>query len=178
MKRAFDFLCAGVGLPVALPVILLLTVLIRLESAGPGLFRQSRVGRDGTPFVCLKLRTMRTDAPNVATHLAGTAHVTRLGRFLRRSKLDELPQLWNVLVGEMSLVGPRPCLPGQSELIAERARRGVLRLRPGITGLAQVRGVDMTDPARLAELDADYARRMSMTLDLRIILATLGGGRV
>jgi O-antigen biosynthesis protein WbqP len=178
VKRGFDVVCAALGLLAALPVILLLAVLVRLDSPGPGVFRQVRVGREGRPFVCLKLRTMRIDAPNVATHLAGGVHVTRLGRLLRRSKLDELPQLWNVLVGEMSLVGPRPCLPSQAELIDERRRRGVLRLRPGITGLAQVRGIDMSDAVRLAVTDADYAGRMSMRLDLAILLATVTGRAV
>ena len=178
VKRAFDLVCAVIGLPVVLPVVLLLVVLIRLESAGPGIFRQVRVGRGGRTFVCLKLRTMQIDAPNVATHLAGRAHVTRVGALLRRTKLDELPQLWNVLTGEMSLVGPRPCLPNQHELVREREKRGVLALRPGITGLAQVRGIDMSDPARLAAEDPEYAARMSPALDLRILVATLTGRRV
>lgn len=118
-------------------------------------------------------------AANVPTHQAAAAHVTALGKFLRQSKLDELPQLWNVLWGEMSLVGPRPCLPTQAELIDERRQRGVLNIRPGITGLAQVRGIDMSDPVVLAEIDAEYLRIHSFAVDLKILFRTffVGSGR-
>lgn len=109
---------------------------------------------------------------NVPTHQAAAAHVTALGKLLRQSKLDELPQLWNVLQGEMSLVGPRPCLPTQVELIDQRRRRGVLNIRPGITGLAQVRGIDMSDPVLLAEIDAEYLRIRSFAVDLKILFRT------
>jgi O-antigen biosynthesis protein WbqP len=183
MKRFFDLVASAAGLAVLWPVILLLAWMIRRGSEGPGIFSHQRVGRDGVPFACHKLRTMRQGAPNVPTHFASAAEITRLGCFLRRTKLDELPQLWNVLRGEMSLVGPRPCLPSQTVLIEERRRRGVLALRPGITGLAQVEGIDMSDPVRLADRDADYMRRRSFWLDLRLIYATVfrragGGDRV
>lgn len=110
------------------------------------------------------------------THEVSAASVTSVGKFLRSSKLDELPQLWNVLRGEMSLVGPRPCLPVQEELIEERRKRGVLEVLPGITGLAQVEGIDMSDPQKLASRDADYTNSRSFGLDLKIIARTLFGG--
>jgi O-antigen biosynthesis protein WbqP len=114
---------------------------------------------------------------SVPTHEVSAVRVTPVGRFLRRTKLDELPQLWNVLKGEMSLVGPRPCMPTQATLVEARRRRGVAALRPGITGLAQVRGIDMADPEALAAIDAEYLAAASLALDLRILLGTfLGAG--
>ena len=141
------------------------------------LFLQERVGRWKRPFVLVKFRTMRPDTASVATHLVDASATTPLGRFLRRTKLDELPQLWNVLKGKMSLVGPRPCLFNQELLISERAARMVLDARPGITGLAQIQGVDMSMPKLLAEMDA----RMLATYNLRnyfryILLTLLGNG--
>lgn len=172
LKRLFDIVVSGAALVFALPVIGLLVLAVRRETPGPGLFRQTRIGRNGEPFVCLKLRTMAADAPQLPTHEVASRHVTPLGRRLRRWKLDELPQLWNVLKGEMSFVGPRPCLPSQTALIAERQRLGVFAARPGITGLAQVEGVDMSDPVRLSAIDAQYARRANMALDLGLIFRT------
>jgi lipopolysaccharide/colanic/teichoic acid biosynthesis glycosyltransferase len=126
----------------------------------------------------VKFRTMRPDTQSVATHLADATAVTPLGRFLRRTKLDELPQLWNVLKGEMSLVGPRPCLFNQEELIDERAKRGVFGARPGITGLAQVQGIDMSTPCLLAKTDAEMLASLSVASYFRCILATVtGSGR-
>lgn len=176
MIRALDIVLSASGLILLSPLILLALLLAWLDTGSP-LFRQRRVGRNRRSFVLLKFRTMRPDAPSVASHLADAAAITTLGRFLRRSKIDELPQLWNVLQGEMSLVGPRPCLFDQQELIEERARRGVYNARPGITGLAQVRGIDMSTPALLAETDA----AMLKTLNLRsylchIVLTILGRG--
>lgn len=171
-KRALDAGAAALGLLVAAPVLFLLAIAVRVTSRGPAFFRQQRVGRDERPFVCLKLRTMHVGTPSVPTHEAPAGSMTALGALLRRSKLDELPQLWNVLKGEMSLVGPRPCLPGQSELIAERRRLGVFALRPGVTGLAQVSGVDMSDPPRCAELDARYMADMGWRNDVSILVRT------
>ncbi|MFP4245441.1 MAG: sugar transferase, partial [Ectothiorhodospira sp.] len=115
------------------------------------------------------------DTASVATHLASASAITPFGRFLRRTKLDELPQLWNVLKGEMSLVGPRPCLPNQEELIAERERRGVFNVRPGITGLAQVNGIDMSDPARLAEVDEQMVKHQTLRDYFRYLFLTATG---
>jgi O-antigen biosynthesis protein WbqP len=172
MKRAFDLLFSAAGLFVAAPVIGLLVLAIRLGSPGAAIFRQTRVGRNGKLFVCLKLRTMFRDAPELPTHMSSASRVTPLGQRIRRWKLDELPQLWNVLVGEMSLVGPRPCLPSQTELVEERRKRGVLSLRPGITGLAQIRGVDMSDPVALATLDATYLAKTGLRQDFTILVGT------
>lgn len=177
MKRALDIMLSVPLMLVAAPLILCLAVYIRLDTPGPAFFSQQRVGRHGKSFACHKLRTMHLGTPSLPTHeVRGTA-VTPAGRLLRATKLDELPQLWNVILGEMSLVGPRPCLPGQSALIAHRQRLGVLSLRPGITGLAQVRGIDMSDPERCAQTDAEYLRSRSLYLDLVILARTLAGSR-
>lgn len=178
MKRAFDLTLASFGLPVAVPVILVCMVAIRLTSPGPVILRQVRIGRHEQPFICFKLRTMHAGTRLAPSHETPATAVTPLGAWLRRLKLDELPQLWNIIRGEMSFVGPRPCLPSQSELIAARRERGLYALRPGITGVAQVAGIDMSDPERLAAADAEYLEGGSILLDLRLILSTLtGAGR-
>lgn len=174
-KRIFDVVLAGLGLLAAAPVIAGCLLAIRATSPGPALFRQTRVGWRDTPFTCLKLRTMYAGAAQTATHEAKAVAVTPLGRHLRRWKIDELPQLWNVLMGEMSLVGPRPCLPSQTALVEARRALGVYELRPGITGVAQVAGVDMSDPERLAALDATYLREMSLGTDVALVLSSLIG---
>lgn len=172
-KRAMDLAVALPLLLAALPLLLPLALAIRLDSPGPALFSQPRVGRGERPFLCRKLRSMRQGTPSVATHDAPASAVTRLGAFLRRAKLDELPQLWNVAKGEMSLVGPRPCLARQTDLVSLRRDAGVYALRPGITGLAQVRGIDMSTPAACAASDAEYAATASLGLDLRLLLGTV-----
>lgn len=174
--RLVELAIAALGLAVASPVILACAVAVRATSPGPAFFVQERVGRHGRPFGCVKMRSMWRDTRSVPTHEAAASAVTPVGRILRRAKLDELPQLWNVARGEMSFVGPRPCLPSQTALIEARRGRGVDALRPGITGLAQVRGIDMSDPERLALVDAEYLTRRSLGLDLRILLATLVPG--
>jgi O-antigen biosynthesis protein WbqP len=175
VKRAFDLVAASLGLVVASPVYLGCLLAVRLSSPGPAVFRQTRVGRGERHFTCYKLRTMYVDTGDRPSHEVGSSSVTPVGKWLRRLKLDEVPQLWNVVKGEMSLVGPRPCLPKQVELVEARRRRGVYAIRPGITGLAQVQGVDMSDPERLATLDAEYLRTMSFGGDLKLILATVTG---
>ena len=177
MLRAFDFLFSIVGLVLGFPLLLLIFLLGMFDTGSP-LLRQERVGRNQEPFVLIKFRTMKMGTPAVASHLACAYSITRLGRMLRRSKLDELPQLWNVLRGEMSLVGPRPCLSSQSDLIHERQIRGIFAVRPGITGLAQIKKIDMSTPQLLAETDA----HMIFTFSLRnyflyIIKTVLGRGR-
>ena len=177
MLRFLDIVFAVVGLIVAMPLMALL-YLVGLIDTGAPLFRQKRVGRFQKPFTLVKFRTMRPDTQSVATHLANPAAVTPLGAFLRRTKLDELPQLWNVLKGEMSLVGPRPCLFNQSELIEERAARGVFAARPGITGLAQVNGIDMSTPTLLAETDARMLQGLGLSAYFTYIIKTVtGAGR-
>jgi O-antigen biosynthesis protein WbqP len=175
LKRAFDICLAVPGLIVSSVPLLILIIVIRLDSPGPGVFRQVRVGRNGTPFTCYKLRTMTEGTADRPSHEMGTSAITRLGHFLRRTKLDELPQLWNIVLGQMSFVGPRPCLPSQIELVELRRANGVLSLRPGITGVAQVQGIDMSDPARLAALDAEYISHVSLRTDLDLVWKTVSG---
>ena len=176
MTRLFDIFFALLGLLFLSPLLLLLWALAWLNNRSP-LFQQQRVGRNQLPFVLVKFRTMRPDTASVATHLADASAITPFGRFLRRTKLDELPQLWNVLWGEMSLVGPRPCLLNQQELIAQRAALGVFRARPGITGLAQIQGIDMSTPELLAKTDAEMlASFTSLDYFRYIFLTVLGRG--
>jgi lipopolysaccharide/colanic/teichoic acid biosynthesis glycosyltransferase len=172
--RLFDIVLAACGLLVGLPILLLIGLLGLLDTGSP-LFFQTRVGRHQQAFRLIKFRTMKPDTASVATHLADPKAVTALGHFLRRSKLDELPQLWNVLMGHMSLVGPRPCLFNQAELIAERSRHRVFDHRPGITGLAQVQGIDMSTPELLAQTDAQMLHRLSVATYFKYLLLTLSG---
>lgn len=174
-KRLFDVALALVAaLPAAL-LCLVCVLAIRLEDAAPAVFRQVRVGRDRRPFTLYKLRTMSTGTGDRASHEVSEVQITRVGRILRRTKLDELPQLINVIRGDMSFVGPRPCLPSQEALVGERDRRGVYAVRPGITGPAQLAGIDMSTPLELAKADAGYAARVGLIDDLRYIYLTAMG---
>lgn len=172
--RLLDVVFAITGLVLGLPVLVALTI-IGLFDTGSPIFRQERVGRYKKPFTLVKFRTMKTDTASVASHLASASAITPFGGFLRKTKLDELPQLWNVLKGEMSLVGPRPCLFNQQELIAEREQRGVLNFRPGITGLAQVNEIDMSTPVLLAETDQKMLSRLSIKDYFKYIFMTVAG---
>jgi|TARA_B100000519_G_scaffold126487_1_gene109153 lipopolysaccharide/colanic/teichoic acid biosynthesis glycosyltransferase len=172
--RAFDVCFALLGLVIGLPLLLLLVV-VGLFDTGSPVFMQERVGRHKKPFTLVKFRTMSKETLSVASHLASPAAITPFGRFLRRTKLDELPQLWNVLKGEMSLVGPRPCLFNQEELIMEREKRGVLAARPGITGLAQVNDIDMSTPTLLAETDQKMLQNLTVSAYFKYILMTVSG---
>lgn len=174
MLRLLDFLFSIIGLFFSTPLLLIIYLLGLFDTGSP-LFYQERVGRNKEPFILVKFRTMRPDTASVASHLADASAVTHLGVFLRRTKLDELPQLWNVLKGEMSLVGPRPCLFNQIELITERQRLGVFEARPGITGLAQVDNIDMSTPRLLAETDAQMLSGLTVVLYFKYIFMTLGG---
>jgi len=174
MIRLFDVFFAVLGLFLGFPLILVI-FLIGFFDTGSPLFRQVRVGRNKNPFTLFKFRTMKVDTVSVASHLACSSSITPFGHFLRRSKLDELPQLWNVLWGDMSLVGPRPCLFNQQELINEREQRGVLLVRPGITGLAQVNEIDMSTPVLLAETDAKMLQTLDVAHYFKYILMTVGG---
>jgi O-antigen biosynthesis protein WbqP len=174
--RIVDFSLALFGLILTSPLLALVALVGVCETGSP-FFRQERVGRYQRPFMLVKLRTMQPETRSVATHLVDASAVTHFGHFLRRTKLDELPQLWNVLKGEMSLVGPRPCLFSQEELIAERAARGVFEARPGITGLAQVNGIDMSTPILLAETDKEMLENLTLMGYFRLIALTgLGKG--
>jgi lipopolysaccharide/colanic/teichoic acid biosynthesis glycosyltransferase len=172
--RLLDFIFALLGLIFGLPVLLVLVV-IGLVDTGSPIFRQQRVGRNQKPFTLVKFRTMNKDTASVASHLASANAITPFGHFLRRTKLDELPQLWNVLKGEMSLVGPRPCLFNQEELIQEREQRGVLAARPGVTGLAQVNDIDMSTPKLLAETDAKMLANLTVSAYFKYIFMTVSG---
>ena len=174
MIRLLDFLFSLFGLVVGFPILILLFV-IGLFDTGSPLFRQTRVGRNEKPFTLVKFRTMKKDTASVASHLASASSITRFGHFLRKTKLDELPQLWNGVKGEMSLVGPRPCLFNQEELIAERKKRGVLNYRPGITGLAQVKEIDMSTPELLAKTDAKMLESLTISDYFKYILMTVTG---
>ena len=174
MMRLLDIFFAVIGLLVLFPLLILIFILGWLDTRSP-LFRQERVGRYQQPFILVKFRTMRTDTVSVASHLVDASAVTLLGGVLRRSKLDELPQLWNVLKGEMSLVGPRPCLFSQKELIQERSNRGIYAVRPGITGLAQVQGIDMSSPKLLAATDASMLQTLNLKNYFRYLFLTVTG---
>lgn len=175
MLRVFDLALSAVGLVLASPLILVAAIAIRMNSPGQAIFAQRRVGRHRRVFTCYKLRTMTSDTPEGGSHQIGSGRITKVGRFLRRTKLDELPQLWNVVRGEMSVVGPRPCLPGMVELIEERERLGVYLVRPGITGPAQIAGLDMSQPRALALADASWLSAATPANYLRLLALTVAG---
>jgi O-antigen biosynthesis protein WbqP len=174
VKRAVDIVGSLAGLVLLSPVLLAIGLAVRLESPGPALHWSRRIGRGNAIFAMPKFRTMRTGAPDVATHLLDDPDrwITPLGRFLRRTSLDEIPQLWSVLKGEMSLVGPRPALFNQDDLVALRTAAGVDALRPGLTGWAQINGRDELPIPDKVKLDAEYLRRRSLAFDFRILAGT------
>ena len=175
MKRLFDLLISALGLLVLALPLLTLAWLVRRKLGSPVLFAQVRPGLHGKPFRMVKFRTMTNVCDASGALLPDAQRLASFGRFLRASSLDELPELWNVLRGEMSLVGPRPCLFNQEELIAERAMRGVFAARPGITGLAQVQAIDMSTPRLLAETDAQMLKTLTLAHYFRYILLTVSG---
>jgi lipopolysaccharide/colanic/teichoic acid biosynthesis glycosyltransferase len=172
--RTLDVVFSLLGLVFGFPVLLVLFVMGLCDTGSP-VFRQERVGRYKKPFTLVKFRTMSVDTASVASHLANCSSITQFGHFLRRTKLDELPQLWNVLKGEMSLVGPRPCLFNQEELIQQRDQRGVLTARPGVTGLAQVNDIDMSTPELLAKTDANMLANLTVSAYFKYIFMTVSG---
>lgn len=177
-KRLIDVLFSVAVITLAGWILAIVWVLVRLGSSGPGIFAQERVGQNGKTFTCYKFRTMKTGTKQAGTHEMTADAITGIGAFLRKTKIDELPQVWNILRGELSLVGPRPGLPVQTKLTEERQAHGVFSVLPGITGLAQINGVDMSDPERLARMDAQYIAQRGLLLDLKIVLATfLGRGQ-
>ncbi|BFJ84171.1 sugar transferase [Ruthenibacterium sp. TH_2024_36131] len=176
IKRALDFILSLCGIVVLSPVLAVIALWVKLDSPGPVFFRQKRVGKDKTFFSILKFRTMYADTPkDVPTHLLKNpdAMITRSGRFLRRTSLDELPQMFNILRGQMSVVGPRPALWNQDDLIAERDKYGANALVPGLTGYAQVNGRDELPIPVKAELDGYYANHLSFVLDVKIFFKTI-----
>lgn len=174
MIRLLDFLAAFFGLLFLWPILLIVTI-IGLFDTGSPIFVQERVGRNKKPFKLVKFRTMAVDTQSVASHLASTSSITKFGAFLRKTKIDELPQLINVLKGEMSLVGPRPNLFNQEELIKERDVLGVYDVLPGITGLAQVQNIDMSTPALLARTDREMMDTLTIKNYFKYIIMTATG---
>ena len=174
MKRIFDLFFAGVFLLLLSPFLLITAFLIKLSSEGPILFVSQRCGKDGKLFKFLKFRTMNVGAPLLASHaIDALQYLTRIGKFLRKTSLDELPQLWNVVRGDMSLVGPRPVIPAETDLIKQRHQLGVDKTLPGITGWAQINGRDHLSAKAKAELDYEYLQRQSFWFDLKIIMITI-----
>jgi O-antigen biosynthesis protein WbqP len=174
MIRVIDILLAFLGLIFAFPIFIIIYI-IGLFDTGFPVFKQERVGRNKKPFILIKFRTMSVETKSVASHLASSASITKLGHFLRRTKIDELPQLWNVLTGDMSLVGPRPGLFNQKELTAVRDELGIYSVRPGITGEGQVNDIDMSTPVLLAEIDAKMISELNLKNYFKFILQTVKG---
>jgi len=176
VKRPMDAVLSVMALIMLAPVFLILAVWIKLDSKGPVLFKQDRVGMNKEIFSILKFRTMRTDAPHdMPTHLLKDpeAYITKSGAFLRKTSLDELPQIWNILVGQMSIIGPRPALWNQYDLIAERDQYGVNELRPGLSGWAQINGRDVLEISDKARLDGEYARNVTFLFDCKCFFGTI-----
>lgn len=174
MTRLFDIVFSFIGLIILSPIIVILLIVVFFDTGRP-LLRQTRVGKDLKSFCLIKFRSMYLNTPTVATHLASSSSITPFGSFLRKSKLDELPQLWNVMVGDMSFVGPRPNLFNQEELIYERNMRGVYSVRPGITGLAQINKIDMSTPQLLAETDAKMIHELNTFGYFKYVFLTVFG---
>jgi O-antigen biosynthesis protein WbqP len=172
--RLFDIIFSVIGLIIFSPLLFILFLAGLIDTFSP-LFRQERMGRNNKTFILYKFRSMQVNAPSVASHLASVSSLTNWGILLRKSKLDELPQLWNVLLGDMSLVGPRPNLLNQIELIQERGTRGVYSVRPGITGLAQINKIDMSTPKLLAETDAKMIQGLNTFGYFKYIFLTVFG---
>lgn len=174
MIRTLDLIFSLLSLILASPFLLILFIISLFDTGSP-LFKQERVGLNKKPFILIKFRTMKVDTASVATHLANPSSITPFGRLLRKTKLDELPQLWNVLTGDMSLVGPRPGLFNQKELTQARSAKNVYSIRPGITGLAQVNKIDMSTPELLAKTDKEMIDNLTLRLYFKYILMTIIG---
>ncbi|MGI0116909.1 sugar transferase [Zooshikella sp. RANM57] len=172
--RLFDILFAIIGLSFLSPVFIVIVILGIIDTGKP-IFYQQRVGQHRKPFTLIKFRTMKPNTASVGTHLVDSNAITPLGSFLRKTKLDELPQLINVLLGTMSLVGARPCLPNQSDLIKVRTKHGVYNHKPGITGLAQINNIDMSTPKKLAKIDATMHKNLNICYYFSLILKTIIG---
>jgi O-antigen biosynthesis protein WbqP len=174
-KRFYDTLGALIALIIFSPLFIIIVILIKLESKGPILFKQKRIGRHKKHFNILKFRTMRIDTPkDIPTHMLENPEkwITKMGKILRKTSLDEIPQIINILKGDMSIIGPRPALWNQFDLIGERDKYGVHNLYPGITGYAQIKGRDTLPIKDKAKLDGDYAKNISLSLDIKIFILT------
>lgn len=176
IKRLIDIILSFLGLTILSPLFLILIVAIKMESKGPVLFKQKRVGMNKTHFNILKFRTMRIDTPkDTPTHLLENPdqYITKMGKFLRKTSLDELPQIWNIFVGQMSVIGPRPALWNQYDLIAERDKYGATDVPPGLTGWAQINGRDELPIVVKAKLDGEYVEKVSFWMDVRCFFGTI-----
>lgn len=175
MKRGFDILSSLIAIILFSPILLILAIIVKCTSPGPILFKQRRIGKDNQEFMIYKFRTMRIDTPNVATHLLKNPeqYITPIGKFMRKTSLDELPQLFNILKGEMSVVGPRPALYNQYDLIEMRTKANVHIVRPGLTGLAQVSGRDELENEQKVYFDQQYVQKQSFLFDLKLIVLTV-----
>ena len=176
IKRLIDIILSLIGLIVLSPIFLILIIAIKLDSKGPVLFKQKRVGINKTHFNILKFRTMRIDTPkDTPTHLLGNPeqYITKMGKFLRKTSLDELPQIWNIFVGQMSIIGPRPALWNQYDLIAERDKYGANDIPPGLTGWAQINGRDELPIEVKAKLDGEYVEKISFWMDVKCFFGTI-----
>lgn len=175
MKRLFDFVMSLIGITVLSPIILIVALAVKLTSPGPMLFKQRRIGKNNDEFQIYKFRTMRIDTPNVPTHLLENPEqwITPVGKFLRKTSLDELPQLFNILKGEMSIVGPRPALYNQIDLKEMRTEAGVHKLVPGLTGWAQINGRDEIPLSLKVKLDKEYLEKKNFFFDIKIIFMTV-----
>ena len=174
MIRLFDIIFSVFGVIILAPLFALITMTLFVSDGSP-IFSQKRVGRDQNIFELYKFRTMIIGAGDLGTHLIDPSYITPVGSFLRRTKLDELPQLWNILKGEMSFVGPRPCLLNQHEVIAERQKLGVFDARPGLTGLAQINHIDMSNPKKLSSMDKEMIETLDYYLYFRYLIQTFLG---
>lgn len=176
LKKIIDFVVSLIGLVLLSPIFLIISITVKLDSKGPVFFKQKRVGINKTYFNILKFRTMRTDTPDVPTHLLEDPDIfiTRSGKILRKTSLDELPQILNILMGQMSIIGPRPALWSQEDLIGEREIYGANGVLPGLTGLAQINGRDELPIQKKAQLDGRYVEEMSFGQDVRLFFGTIG----
>ena len=175
IKRGIDCILSLIGLIILSPILLIIAVIIKMTSPGPVLFRQERMGKDNKHFRIMKFRTMRIDTPkDCPTHMLENPdqYITKIGHILRKTSLDELPQLWNIFVGDMAVIGPRPSLPNQYDLNALRDQNGASKVRPGLTGLAQISGRDELEISVKAALDGEYVKKISFLTDVRLFFAT------
>lgn len=176
IKRIIDFFLSFIGMILLLPLLIGISIAIKIDSRGPVLFKQKRVGINKTHFEILKFRTMRIDTPkDMPTHLLQNPeqYITKMGKFLRKTSLDELPQIWNILIGQLSIIGPRPALWNQYDLIAERDKYGANQLMPGLTGWAQINGRDELSIEDKAKLDGEYVQRISFLFDVKCFFGTI-----
>ena len=175
IKRGIDCILSLIGLIILSPILLIIAVIVKMTSPGPVLFRQERMGKDNKHFRIMKFRTMRIDTPkDCPTHMLENPdqYITKIGHILRKTSLDELPQLWNIFVGDMAVIGPRPSLPNQYDLNALRDQNGASKVRPGLTGLAQISGRDELEISVKAALDGEYVKKISFLTDVRLFFAT------